>query len=315
MTRYILKRLVWMIPIIFFVAVLIFIIMDFVPGDPATILLGSSGATAEELEKARELMGLNAPFFTRLFLYLRDAFLHFDLGTSYQTSTPVMQELLTRFPRTLILSLCSMLISVVFGIPLGIYAANHRNSISDRLSMLVSLLGVSMPSFWLGLLLVLLFSLRLGWLPAFGIGGIQYYILPAFANAFGGLAGEARQMRSSVLEVIRSDYVTTARAKGQSERKIMLKHILPNSLIPVITYSGSIFGRMLGGTLVIENVFSLPGIGSYMIQAINNRDYPAVQGSIIFCAVTFSLVMLLVDILYATIDPRIKAQYSGKEKR
>jgi len=303
-----------MIPIIFFVAVLIFIIMDFVPGDPATIMMGSS-ATAEELERAREMMGLNEPFLYRLGVYLKNAFLHFDLGTSYQTSKPVTQELLARFPRTLLLSLCSMLISVIIGIPLGIYAAKHRNSIVDRIAMFISLIGVSMPNFWLGLLLVLLFSLKLGWLPSFGVGGIKYYILPALANSFGGLAGEARQMRSSILEVIRADYVTTARAKGQSERKIMSLHILPNSLIPVITYSGSIFGRMLGGTLVIENVFSLPGIGSYMIQAINGRDYPAVQGSIIFCAVTFSLVMLLVDLLYAAIDPRIKAQYSGKGRR
>ena len=314
MYRYILKRLLWMIPIIFFVAVLIFVIMDFVPGDPVSIMLGSS-ATQEEMEIAREEMGLNRPFLVRLGEYLSNAFLHFDLGTSYQTSTPVMQELLERFPRTLVLSVISMILAVVIGLPIGIYAAMNRNSIADRLSMLISLVGVSMPSFWLGLLLVLLFSLRLGILPAFGVGGIAYYILPALSNAFGGIAGVARQSRSSVLDVLRADFVTTARAKGLTERQILLRHILPNSLIPVVTYVGSIFGRMLGGTLVIEQVFSLPGIGNYMILAINNRDYPAVQGSVIFCAVTFSVIMLCVDLLYAAIDPRIKAQYAGGRRK
>ena len=313
MWKYVAKRLLWMIPIILFVAVLIFVIMDFVPGDPVTIMLGSS-ATQEEMEVAREEMGLNKPFLIRLGSYLEKAFFHFDLGTSYQTSTPVTQELLQRFPRTLLLSLISMLLAVCLGLPIGIYAAMHRNSAADRIAMFFSLIGVSMPSFWLGLLLVLLFSLRLGWLPAFGVGGVAYYILPALANSFGGIAGVARQSRSSVLDVLRADYVTTAQAKGLTDGDILRKHILPNSMIPVITYVGSIFGRMLGGTLVIEQVFSLPGIGNYMILAINNRDYPAVQGSVIFCAVTFSVIMLCVDLLYAAIDPRIKAQYSGKRR-
>lgn len=314
MWKYIGKRLLWMIPIILLVAVLIFVIMDFVPGDPVTIMLGSS-ATQEEMEIAREEMGLNRPFFVRLGEYLYHAFFMLDLGTSYQTSTPVMQELVQRFPRTLILSIISMALAVVIGLPIGIYAAMHRNSMADRFSMMMSLLGVSMPSFWLGLLLVLLFALKLGILPAFGVGGLSYYILPALSNAFGGIAGVARQSRSSVLDVLRADFVTTARAKGLKERQVLLKHILPNSLIPVITYVGSIFGRMLGGTLVIEQVFSLPGIGNYMILAINNRDYPAVQGSVIFCAITFSIIMLGVDLLYATIDPRIKAQYASGKRR
>lgn len=303
-----------MVPIILVVTILIFVIMDFVPGDPVTIMLGSS-ATEIEMEVAREEMGLNRPFLTRLGEYMYRAFLHLDLGTSYQTSTPVMQELVQRFPRTLALSLISMLLSVGIGLPIGIYAALHRDSLADRLSMLVALIGVSMPSFWLGLLLVLLFSLKLGWLPAFGVGGISYYILPALANSLGGIAGVARQARSSVLDVLKADYVSTARAKGLKETQILRKHILGNSMIPVITYAGSIFGRMLGGTLVIEQVFSLPGIGNYMILAINNRDYPAVQGSVIFCAITFSLIMLCVDLLYAAIDPRIKAQFASGKKR
>jgi len=181
--------------------------------------------------------------------------------------------------------------------------------------MFLALFGVSMPSFWMGLMLVLLFSLKLGWLPASGIGGIHYFILPAIANSFGGIATQARQTRSSMLEVIRSDYISTARGKGLSEAAVIYKHALPNALIPVITLAGTQFGMMLGGTLVIETVFSIPGVGSYMIGAVNNRDYPVVQGCVIFLAITFSLMMLIVDLLYAFVNPRIRAQYAGKKKR
>jgi ABC-type dipeptide/oligopeptide/nickel transport system permease component len=302
------KRLLWMIPVLLGVTILIFTIMYLVPGDPVTILIGAE-ASELDIERVREQFGLNDLFFVQLYNFLKDAILHFDFGTSYQTGTSVTSDLLQRFPRTLALSLFSIIISVLVGIPLGVYAALHQNTFSERIAMILSLIGVSMPNFWLGMMLVIVFSLHLGWLPPYGIGGIQYYILPAIANSFQGIAGQARQSRSSVLEVKRADHVTTARSKGLSERKILLKHILPNSLIPVITYAGVIFGRMLGGTLIIETVFSLPGIGNYMIMAINNRDYPAVRGSVIFCALTFSAIMLLTDLLYAYVDPRIKARY------
>ncbi len=300
-----------MIPVILGVAIMIFSVMYFVPGDPASIMLGST-ATQAELEAAREAMGLNKPFTVQLVTYLKNVFLHFDFGVSYQNGTSVTQDLLIRFPRTLSLAALSILISVVVGVPLGVTAAVHRNSIRDRLSMLISLIGVSMPSFWLALMLVILFALKLGWLPPFGMGGVSYIILPALANSFAGIAGQARQARSSVLEVIKADYVTTAHSKGLSPRKVLIRHVIPNSLIPIITYSGVIFGRLLAGTLVIETVFSYPGIGNYMILGINNRDYAAVQGSVIFAAITFSIVMLLVDLIYAFVDPRIKAQYAGK---
>ena len=222
--------------------------------------------------------------------------------------------MLTRFPRTFTLAVASMLISICVGVPLGVIAATHQNTVSDRASMIVAMFGVSMPSFWLAILLVLLFSMKLGLLPSYGIGGLKFYILPAIANSFGGIAGFARQTRSSVLECIRADYVTTARAKGVSEKKVLMGHILPNSMIPIITYAGTQFSGLLGGAIVIENVFTIPGIGTYMVQAINYRDYGAVQGSVIFSAITFSVVMLIVDVIYAYVDPRIKAQYENKQR-
>lgn len=311
MAKYIIKRLIWMIPVIVGVTFLIFTIMYFIPGDPVTIVLGT-GASQEEVEQAREMLGLNGSFLERFWNYAKGVFLHFNLGTSYQYGTSVTRDMMIRFPRTFTLALTSMLVSVCVGVPLGIIAATHQDTISDRMSMIVALFGVSMPSFWLAILLVLQFAMKLGWFPSYGIGGIKYYILPAIANSFGGIAGFARQTRSSVLECIRSDYVTTARAKGISERKVLWGHIIPNSLIPIITYAGTQFSGLLGGAIVIENVFSIPGIGTYMVQAINYRDYGAVQGSVIFSAVTFSLVMLLVDVIYAYVDPRIKARYENK---
>lgn len=313
MARYIIKRLLWMIPVVLGVAVLIFTIMFFVPGNPAAIMLGPS-ATPSEIAIMEEALGLDQPYFKQLFSFLMKM-LRGDFGMSYLYRTPVLTDLMNRFPYTLMLSLISMVIALTVGILLGTVAAVKQDSWSDRLCMLISLVGVSMPSFWLALMLVVVFSAELGWLPAFGIGGPEYYILPAFANSLGGIASQARQSRSSVLEVIRADYATTARAKGVSERAILLNHVLPNALIPIVTSAGSNFGRMLGGTLIIETVFSMPGIGTYMIQAINNRDYPAVRGSVVFCAVLFSIVMLIVDLCYAYIDPRIKARYEGKKRR
>jgi peptide/nickel transport system permease protein len=314
MLRFILKRLLWMIPVIIGVTLLIFTLMYFVPGDPAAIILGSS-ATEAELNQKRLDLGLNAPYIIRLGKYLNAVFLHFDFGKSYITNTSITTDLLARLPRTFLLAFFCILLSVLVGVTLGVNAAAHQNGWGDRLCMLLALTGVSMPSFWVALMLVLLFALKLGVLPASGIGGIQYYILPAIANSFGGIATQARQTRSSMLEVIRSDYIATARGKGLSERTVIYKHALPNALIPVITLAGTSFGIMLGGTLVIETVFSIPGIGSYMIGAVNNRDYPVVQGSVIFLAITFSLMMLIVDLLYATVNPRIKAQYEGKKRR
>lgn len=313
MGKYIAKRILWLIPVIVGVTFLIFTIMFFIPGDPVAIMLGSS-ATQAEIEQAREMLGLNGSYLHRFWNYASGVFLRFDLGTSFQYGTSVTADMLTRFPRTFTLAVASMLISICVGVPLGVIAATHQNTVSDRASMIIAMFGVSMPSFWLAILLVLLFSMKLGLLPSYGIGGLKFYILPAIANSFGGIAGFARQTRSSVLECIRADYVTTARAKGVSEKKVLMGHILPNSIIPIITYAGTQFSGLLGGAIVIENVFTIPGIGTYMVQAINYRDYGAVQGSVIFSAITFSVVMLIVDVIYAYVDPRIKAQYENKQR-
>jgi peptide/nickel transport system permease protein len=313
MLRFILKRLLWMIPVVGGVTLLIFTLMYFVPGDPAAIILGANASEAELLQKSAEL-GLNDPYIVRLGRYLNAVFLHFDFGRSYITNTSITQDLLSRLPRTLLLASFCILLSVGIGVPLGVNAAVHQNGLGDRVCMFFALIGVSMPSFWMGLMLVLLFALKLGILPASGIGGVQYFILPAIANSCNGIATQARQTRSSMLEVIRSDYIATAKGKGLSERRVIYSHALPNALIPVITLAGTSFGIMLGGTLVIETVFSIPGIGTYMIGAVNTRDYPVVQGSVIFLGITFSLIMLLVDLLYAFVNPRIRAQYEGRKR-
>lgn len=314
MYKYILKRLLWMIPIILLVTISIFTIMYFVPGDIARIMLGPN-ASNEAYEALRERLGLNLPYIQRLFSYLKDVFLHFDFGESVIDGTSVTAALIARFPCTLILAFSSMLLSIAFGIPLGIVAAQHNGKWQDSLSMFVALLGISMPGFWLGLMLVLLFSLHLHWLPSTGIGSWKHWVLPIITNGFGGIANQARMTRSSVLEVIQADYVTTARAKGVGEGRILSRHILPNSMIPVVTSLGAGFAMQMAGTIVIENLFSIPGIGQYIVNSINSRDYYAVQGSVIMLAIVFSLVMLLVDIIYAYIDPRIKAQFEGTVKR
>lgn len=303
-----------MIPVIIGIAILIFSIMYICPGDPAAAILGN-GATQVQIEAKRQEMGLNDPYLVRLVSYLKQTFIDFDLGVSYFYGTSVFQGLMDRMPHTLIIACICMLLQIAIGTPLGIVAATHRNGIADRICMFVALLGVSIPGFWLALMMVVVFAVNLGWLPAYGIGGIEYYIMPCIANCFAGIATQARQTRSSMLEVIRSDYVTTARAKGLSERTILWKHILPNALIPIITIVGNGMGMMLGGTVVIENVFSIPGIGSYMTTAISSRDYPIVMGGVLLLGIIFSLIMLLVDIVYAFVDPRIKARYEGGNKK
>lgn len=313
MIRYVGKRLLQMIPILLTVAVLIFTLMYFVPGDPVEIMLGDT-ATPEQIAAARAKFGLDQPYLIRLWNYLV-GIVHLDFGTSYLQGSSVASELFLRFPRTLTLASLSILFTIAVGIPIGIQCAIHANKLSDKIWMFLTMLGNSMPGFWLALLLVILFSVKLGWLPSNGTGGLEYYILPVVANSIGSLADIARQTRSSMLEVIRSDYVVTARAKGLPEKDVIWKHALPNALIPIITVCGSRFGFMLGGTVIIESVFSIPGIGMYMVNGINSRDYPVVQGSIIYIAFIFAFIMLITDLIYAYVDPRIKAQYVKSVKK
>ena len=303
-----------MIPILISVAVLIFVLMYFVPGDPVKIALGDS-ATEAQIEEARERFGLNRPFMVRMGEYLYHLFFKFSFGTSYLYGTDVGAALLERFPRTLRLALMCIGFSVVFGIPIGIRCAMKANKTEDRVWMFITLLLNSMPSFWLALLLVLFFSLRLSWFPSTGSQTLKHYILPMLANSLGSLAGIARQTRSSMLEVIRADYVVTARSKGLTENKVIWGHALPNALIPIVTVCGSRFGFLLGGTTITEQVYTIPGIGLYMLNGINQRDYNVVQGSIIYIAFMFAAMMLVTDLVYAFVDPRIKAQYVGQRRR
>lgn len=314
MGKYIIKRILMMIPVVFFVCILVFTIMYFTPGDPAAIILGSN-ATEIQLEELRESMGLNDPYIVRLGRYLYQIFLKFDFGDSYITGTSVTSELLARLPRTLLLDLIAIVISVGVGIPLGITAAVNQNKAGDYISMFIALLCVSMPAFWFALVLVLIFSNTLHLLPSHGMGGIEYWILPIISCSFQGVAAQARQARSSMLEVIHSDYVVMAKAKGVKKRDVIYKHALPNALIPMITIAGSDFGRMLGGTLVIETVFSIPGVGYYIVNAVNNRDYPVVQGGVIVLAVCFSIIMLIADLFMAYVDPRIRSQFAAGKRR
>ena len=318
MWKYILKRLLWMIPIILGVTILVFTMMIFCPGDPAEIILGASATEADLVAKRIEL-GLDQPYIVRLAQYIKQVFFDFDMGVSWITSISIGSSIAERLPRTMILAVVTLVIAFGLGIPLGITAATHQNKWQDHISMILSLVGVAIPNFWLALMLILVFSVNLGWLPAMGIGtglaGIKYYILPAVSNCAGALANCARQTRSSMLDVIRADYITTARAKGLPERKVITKHALKNALIPIITMAGTSFGRMLGGAMIIETIFSIPGMGSYIIGAVNNRDYPIVQGGTIVLAIVFSLAMLLIDLLYAAVDPRIKARYAGNRKK
>lgn len=306
-----------MIPIVLGASFIVFTILYFMPGDPVDMIV-STQATVEERARVRAALGLDKSYWKQLVDFFINTFLKFDLGTSYRTNVPVMAELATRLPRTLALAITCTIIAVIVGIPVGVVAATHQNGIIDRIVMFAALLGVSVPSFWLALLLVILFSVKLHLLPAMGIGGIEYYILPALAGSVGGIALLARQTRSSMLEVIRADYVTTARAKGVKERTVIYVHALRNALIPVITLVGTQFGVMLGGTMILETIFGIPGVGSYIItNGIGNRDRPIILGGAVFLAVSFSFCMLFVDLVYAAVDPRIKAQFAsgGRNKK
>lgn len=314
MWRYVLKRLVWMVVVLIGVAFLIFTITYFTPGDPAEYLLGTT-ATEEQVLNMRHILGVDEPFFTQLGKFLYNTFVKLDLGTSWNYSTPVAQEILTRLPRTLFMGLSSMLLTVIIGIPMGITAARHQSKWQDYGIISLCMLFISLPEFWVALMLVIIFTLKLGLLPGYGIGGLQYYLMPVFSMVMAGLASVARQARSAYLEVMRADFVTTARAKGQKEKVITMKHVLPNSLMPIITMLGARIGMMVAGSAMIEKVFTIPGVGLFLLTGITYRDYPVIRGCALFFAVFAAASMLLTDLVYAWVDPRIKAQYSNASGR
>ena len=297
-----------MIPVIIGVTFIIFSMMYFTPGDPARIILGES-AKAEDVSRLREELGLNDPYFVQFGNYVKKAVLEQDIGKSYVTKRPVVTEITDRFPTTLKLAAFSIVIAVVVGIPIGIISATKQYSLFDNASMVLALIGVSMPNFWQGLLLILFFSVYLGWLPSSGFSSFKHMILPAVTIGTSTIAVITRMTRSSMLEVVRQDYIRTARAKGQVESKVINHHALKNALIPIITVIGIQFGYLLSGAVLTESIFAVPGVGRLMVQSIKERDFPVVQGSVLFIAVAFSLVNLMVDILYAYVDPRIRSQY------
>lgn len=302
-----------MIPVFLGVSFVIFTLMYFTPGDPAQLLLGDD-ASEQSIHMLRQELGLDEPFLTQYAKYVKGIVFEGNLGTSYTTQRPVTEEILLRFPNTMLLAVLSVTVSVVIGITAGIIAATKQYSIFDNLATGISLAGVSMPNFWQGLMSIILFSIILKWLPASGFSGPKYWILPAMTIGTSSAAKIMRMTRSSMLEVIRQDYIRTARAKGQIERVVILKHALKNALIPVITVVGISFGALLGGAVLTESIFAIPGIGKLMVDSIAMRNFPMVQGGVLFIAVVFSFVNLGVDILYAFVDPRIKSQYVSNKK-
>lgn len=303
-----------MLPVLLGISFVIFTMMYFTPGDPARMLLGER---AEEtvVEELREEMGLNEPFLVRYGKYIKGIVTEGDLGISYSTKRPVLEEILDRFPTTLLLATLSILLALIIGIVAGVIAATKQYSIFDNLATGLSLLGVSMPTFWQGLMLIIVFAVWLRVLPASGFSGPRYWVLPVLAIGPSTASTIMRMTRSSMLEVLRQDYIRTARAKGQTERVVIVKHALKNALIPIVTVAGLSFGGLLGGAVMAETIFSIPGLGKMMVDAINARNYPVVQGGVLFVAIVVSLVNLAVDLLYAFIDPRIKSQYKAKKRK
>ena len=312
MARYILKRLLLMIPVILGISLLVFAMLELSPGDPAQIILGMK-ATPEALADLRKQMGLDQPFWTRYFNYVLNA-LHGDFGTSWRTNLPVFQEIVARMPTTIRLALGSMFLVVLIGIPVGIISAVKQYSVLDNLTLTGALILSSMPAFWLGTLLILLFALKLSWLPAMGNDSISGYILPWITLAASYLATLVRMTRFSMLEVIRADYIKMARAKGASEKQVILSHALRNALLPIVTIVGMNFAGLLGGTVIIEQVFTLNGLGSLAITSVRQLDVPMVMAEVLFIALITSAVNLIVDVLYVYIDPRLKSQYVKTKK-
>ncbi len=308
MYRYVIKRLLMLIPITIITSFLVFFIINLAPGDVVGQLTGSE-ATPEEVAALRAELDLDKPIVVRYAKYFA-GLLRGDLGTSYITGKSVYDSYMEKLPATLKLAVASILVSIAISIPLGISSAVHRGSVRDNVGMVAALLGLSMPNFWLGLLLIIVFALHLGWLPSGGSDGFTSIILPAITVGTGLTAMLTRTTRSSMLDVIRQDYLRTARAKGVPERLVIRKHALKNALIPIITVIGTQLGGCLGGAILTETVFAWPGVGRLILDAVNSRDTPMVTGCIILKTITISVILLTVDLLYAAVDPRIRAQYA-----
>lgn len=311
MRRYIVKRVLLMFLLLLGMSFIVFASLYIAPGDPATMVAGAS-ATEEDIARVRASLGLDKPFFVQYFIYLKNL-LTLNLGTSYTSRQPILQEILVRLPNTLNLACASMILSVLVGIPAGIITALKKDKLTDNILTTASLIGISIPNFLLGTLLMYLFSVVLKWLPAGGMThyfwtptGFKEVILPAIALSTATIASFTRIGRSSMLDVLQSDYIRTARSKGLKGKTIIVGHALRNALIPLVTQFGTSFGGLLGGAIITEQVFVINGVGTYLIKGITNRDYPVVQSTVLVIAALFILINLLVDLLYCVIDPRIK---------
>lgn len=305
MWSFITRRLIILVPVIVGVSFLVFAAMYILPGDAVDSMLAERGASAEELARLRDQLGLDDPFFVqygRFIVRLASG----DLGTSLVTGRTVVDQISSQLPATVELTLAALFIAVAVGVPLGVVSAVRRGTWIDSLSMIVALIGVSMPNFWLGLLLILTFSLQLGWFPAAGTGDWRYLVLPAVTLGFSGVAIIARITRSSLLEVIHADYVRTARSKGLRPSTVVVKHAMRNAMASVMTVIGLQFGALLGGSVVVESVFGRQGIGFLTVNGIQRGDFPLVQATVMLAALAFVVVNLLVDVTYSLLDPRIR---------
>lgn len=310
MYKYVIKRLLFTIPVLFGAVFLVFTIMYLTPGDPGSLILGMTAKQAD-IDALNHALGVDQPFFIQFFNYIKGIVTEFNFGTSYRTGLPVFNEIMARFPTTFWLALWSIAISGVVGIVLGIVSAVKQYSVLDNFLTTLSMLLSAMPGFWLGLMLMLLFSLKLGLLPSNGLDSWAGYILPVTTLALGNVAYNIRLTHSTMLETIRQDYIRTARSKGAPEKIVIFRHALKNALLPVLTSIGMGFGASLGGAVIVETVFGLPGLGMLIVNSIRQKDTPMVMAATLFLAVLFCLVMLVVDVLYAYVDPRLKAKYKS----
>lgn len=313
MTKYTLKRLLMVLPVILGVMLIVFTFQAFSNDDPVTQILGS-GATEAAREAKREELGLNDPIVVQFGRYVFNFFTKGSLGTSYKSAQPVIHEIGVRFPITARLAVIAVAIGILIGIPLGIWAAVRQYTVLDSAIVTFSVIIESMPQFWLALVLVSLFSVKLKLLPLSYNGSFSSWILPVITVAIGSISMIIRVTRSSMLETIRQDYVRTARAKGQTEFNITIRHVLRNSLIPIINAVGNTIGNLLGGALIIETIFGLPGIGKYAVDSITARDYPAVLGSVVMLAITYTFVNLVIDLVYAMVSPTVKTSLISAER-
>lgn len=311
MVKYIIKRLIFIIPVLIGVSLLIFAILSLTPGDPADMFL-SSQATPAVREAWREQFGLNDPFFVQYYHFISGIVLHWDWGKNFANGQSVTADIMLRFPNTFLLACLTTVIAIIIGLFLGVFTAKHQNTWLDTTFSVIGMVGISMPQFWLGLLLLIWFGLDLKWFPISGFDGPKYWVLPSIALGVQNAAILMRFARTSVLDCIRQDYVRTARAKGQEEKVITWHHIVRNALIPIITTAGTLFGGALGMAMILEQVFSINGLGRLMVEAITMRNYPIIRASVLILAVSYSIIYLVLDLLYAYVDPRIKADFESQ---